>query len=108
MQRIVAMGEQRRQLKALSDCFRAALLERRLPTAGSTNIVPVVIGSAEHTVAGAGYLREQGFLVLPVRPPTVPQGTSRFRLSLTAELHWQQIESLPGLIGDWLAGSRTS
>lgn len=108
MQRIESMVEQRCRLKALSDRFRAALLERRLPTAGSTNIVPVIIGSAEQTVAGAGYLREQGFLVLPVRPPTVPQGTSRFRLSLTAGLHWQQIESLPGLIGEWLAGGRTS
>ncbi len=108
MQRIPSMIEQRCRLRVLSDRFRAALLERRLPTAGSTNIVPVIIGSAEHTVAGAGYLREQGFLVLPVRPPTVPHGTSRFRLSLTAELHWQQIESLPELIADWLAGSRTS
>ncbi|MEE4315013.1 MAG: aminotransferase class I/II-fold pyridoxal phosphate-dependent enzyme, partial [Desulfofustis sp.] len=108
MQRISSMIEQRCRLRVLSDRFRDALLARRLPTAGSTNIVPVIIGSAEQTVAGAGYLREQGFLVLPVRPPTVPHGTSRFRLSLTDELHWQQIERLPELIADWLAGSRTS
>ncbi len=108
LERIPAMVEQRRQLKILSDRFRTALLERRLPTAGSSSIVPVIVGSAERTVAGAAYLREQGFLVLPVRPPTVPQGTSRFRLSLTAALGWEQIDSVPGLIGDWLAGGRMS
>ncbi|MBE0583513.1 MAG: 8-amino-7-oxononanoate synthase [Desulfofustis sp.] len=108
MERIPAMAEQRRQLRLLSDRFRAALRERQLPTAGSTNIVPVIIGSAEHTVAGAAFLREHGFLVLPVRPPTVPQGTSRFRLSLTATLCWEQIDRLPGLIGAWLADSGAS
>jgi 8-amino-7-oxononanoate synthase len=108
MERIPAMAEQRRRLRLLSDRFRGALLERQLPTAGSTNIVPVIIGSAGHTVAGAAYLREQGFLVLPVRPPTVPHGTSRFRLSLTAALGWEQIEGLPGLIGEWLVGGRMS
>ena len=37
-------------------------------------------------------MRELGYLILPVRPPTVPVGTSRFRLSLTAEMDWCELE----------------
>ena len=102
LRKIPAMATQRNHLQQLSGQFREALRQRHLPTAGTTNIVPVIVGSAEHTVAGATHLRERGFLVLPVRPPTVPAGTSRFRLSLTAALQWQDIEPLPELIHEWL------
>ncbi|MDX9894677.1 MAG: 8-amino-7-oxononanoate synthase [Desulfofustis sp.] len=106
-QKIPAMAAQRKHLQQLSGQLREELRQRHLPTAGTTNIVPVIVGSAERTVAGAAHLREQGFLVLPVRPPTVPAGTSRFRLSLTAALQWQDIEPLPDLIHGWLTdGSR--
>lgn len=102
LERLPDMAEQRQHLRLITRRLRAELSEWRLPTAGTTNIVPVLIGAADRTVAGAAYLREQGFLVLPVRPPTVPPGTSRFRLSLRADLRWEQINQLPELISAWL------
>ncbi len=51
-----------------------------------SQIVPYVAGSSRRAVALAEALQRRGFYVLPVRPPTVPRGTSRLRFSLTAAL----------------------
>jgi 8-amino-7-oxononanoate synthase len=49
-----------------------------------TPIVPVVIGEAEAAMAAAQRLEEAGFLVVAIRPPTVPAGTARLRIAFTA------------------------
>jgi 8-amino-7-oxononanoate synthase len=54
-----------------------------LPEAQSA-IVPVVIGEAEATLAASRRLEDQGFLVVPIRPPTVPAGTARLRVAFSA------------------------
>ena len=54
-----------------------------LPEAESA-VVPVVLGEAERTLAAAAALEAQGFLVVAIRPPTVPAGTARLRLAFTA------------------------
>jgi 8-amino-7-oxononanoate synthase len=55
-----------------------------LPEAASP-IVPIIIGEAEKALAESRMLEEEGFLVVAIRPPTVPIGTARLRLSFTAE-----------------------
>ena len=47
-------------------------------------IVPIVIGSPEKAFAAQGLLEDEGFLVSAIRPPTVPVGTSRLRVTFTA------------------------
>lgn len=47
-------------------------------------IVPVVLGGADHTLAESARLLDAGFLVVAIRPPTVPRGTSRLRITLGA------------------------
>ncbi|MEJ2056695.1 MAG: 8-amino-7-oxononanoate synthase [Desulfofustis sp.] len=102
MNRISGMGDKRDHLAAVADQLRKGLQDQGLQTGGSTNIVPVIIGDARKAVEGAQMLQERGFYVLPVRPPTVPTGTSRFRLSLTADLQFEQLAQLPGYISSWL------
>ena len=48
-------------------------------------IVPVMIGDAARAVAASGRLLDQGLLVVAIRPPTVPEGTSRLRIAFSAE-----------------------
>jgi 8-amino-7-oxononanoate synthase len=55
-----------------------------LPEAQSP-IVPLMIGEADAALAAARRLEAEGFLVIAIRPPTVPKGTARLRLTFTAQ-----------------------
>jgi 8-amino-7-oxononanoate synthase len=55
-----------------------------LPEAQSA-IVPVVVGDAAAALAASDLLRDSGFLVVAIRPPTVPAGTARLRFAFTAQ-----------------------
>ncbi len=61
---------------------------------GETQIVPVIIGKNDKTVKIAEQLRAKGFYILPVRPPTVPVNTSRLRLSLTADITFDEFKTV--------------
>jgi 8-amino-7-oxononanoate synthase len=76
---------ERLRLAANADRLRAALAGAGLDTArSSTQIVPVLIGGADEAVAASQALEAEGILGVAIRPPTVPQGTSRIRFALTA------------------------
>ncbi|PHY20504.1 8-amino-7-oxononanoate synthase [Caulobacter sp. BP25] len=64
---------------------KARLFTRRLdlPDAQSP-IVPVVLGGAEAALSASAALEAQGFLVVAIRPPTVPEGTARLRVAFNA------------------------
>jgi 7-keto-8-aminopelargonate synthetase-like enzyme len=57
-------------------------------------ILPVVLGGEELAVRAAAVLLERGLLVPAVRPPTVPQGSSRLRIALSAAHTAEQVSSL--------------
>lgn len=64
--------------------FRQKLQAAGLDTMRSeSQIVPILVGDNAQALALAGRLREQGLLVVAIRPPTVPEGTARLRLSIT-------------------------
>jgi 8-amino-7-oxononanoate synthase len=65
---------------------KARLFTRRLglPDAQSP-IVPVIMGGAEAALTASTALEARGFLVVAIRPPTVPEGTARLRVAFSAE-----------------------
>ena len=78
--------ERRRRVLALAERLRGALRDKGFDTGGSeTQIVPVLVGAPERALALAAALLERGIFCPAIRPPTVPPGTSRLRVSLTAE-----------------------
>jgi 8-amino-7-oxononanoate synthase len=84
--------ERREYLRGISRKLRGWLREAGFAVAeGETPIVPVIIGSNEAAVFYADYLQERGFDVRAIRPPTVPEGTSRLRLSLTATISEEDV-----------------
>ncbi len=64
-----------------------------LPDAVSP-IVPILIGDAEAALAASRLLEDEGFLVVAIRPPTVPAGTARLRVAFTAEHPDSEIDRL--------------
>jgi 8-amino-7-oxononanoate synthase len=98
------MDAQRGELLARSRRLASALRTMGYETAGSsTQIVPVVIGGNEDALAAAEYLRQRGFAVRAIRPPTVKQGQSRLRLSITAAIAPQELQQLESDLGAWRA-----
>lgn len=64
-----------------------------LPEARSA-IVPVIVGETELALSASELLRDEGFLVVAIRPPTVPAGTARLRFAFTAQHPEAEIERL--------------
>jgi len=64
--------------------FAAGLREAGLPAREDSAIFPVVTGTPDRALAMTAHLRELGILAKPIRPPTVPQGTSRIRFAVTS------------------------
>ena len=83
---IVAEEDWRRDhLQALISRFRQGAGQLGLQLLPSlTAIQPLIVGAPEQAVAFSQALEEQGLLVSAIRPPTVPKGTSRLRITLTA------------------------
>ena len=75
----------REQLRKLVDTLKRTLRETGMGIAPSdTPIQPLVLGTNERALDAAAKLRELGILVPAIRPPTVPEGTARLRISLSA------------------------
>ena len=83
-----AADSQRRRLEQRSAELRAALIELGLPVVpgAAGPIVPVLLGSNERALFVMAELRQGGILVQAIRPPTVPKGQARLRL--TAHADW--------------------
>lgn len=94
VKRLPDMNERRRRLATLSEQLRTALEEKGYACPSESHIVPMLIGASKETILKAEELQRKGFYVLPVRPPTVPEGTSRLRFSLTATLSAGELEQL--------------
>jgi 8-amino-7-oxononanoate synthase len=78
---------------------RAFTIRAGLPEATSP-IVPVVVGEAATAIEASRLLEQEGFLVVAIRPPTVPDGTARLRLAFTPGHTDEDIARLAELIRD--------
>ena len=91
---IVREPELREQLLALSKELRRTLAEAEISVPdGESQIIPIVLGDNKRAVTAAEALQKDGFDVRAIRPPTVPEGTSRLRVSVNAKLHEADLEA---------------
>lgn len=85
----------REHLAALVAHFRRGAQALELPLLDSrTPIQPLLLGSAERAMAVAAALHEAGMLVVAIRPPTVPDGRARLRITLTAGHSQADVDAL--------------
>lgn len=73
-------------------------LGARLGIAAQSAVVPIVIGGEEATLRVSNQLLRQGFHVPAIRPPTVPPGTCRLRVSLTAAHSVEDVDELAAAV----------
>ena len=91
-ERLPQLSKERTHLEQLSAFLRQEVEHRTQIMPSQTCIVPYILGENEATLAKAKALQEQGYYCLPIRPPTVPKGTSRIRLSLTADMTIDEVK----------------
>jgi 8-amino-7-oxononanoate synthase len=93
----IAQAEEgrREQLRRLVQRFRSGAASIGLPLGGSpTPIQPVELGDAARALRWSAALEAQGLLVTAIRPPTVPPGTARLRVTLSAAHTEAQVDRL--------------
>ncbi len=84
--------------------FEAGLLQEKI----SSPIFPILIGSEEDALAVSDRLRDQGFLAPAIRPPSVPKGKARLRVTLRADHTEEDIERFLGALVSCLGKSKQS
>jgi 8-amino-7-oxononanoate synthase len=98
-------SEPLRRKTLLDLCSAASGLFPTTSRTTPTPILPVLMGSAEAALAAAEHLQALGFDVRAVRPPTVPEGTARLRISLSCERTPEELHQLAAALNDILAGA---
>ena len=99
----------------LADDGRRARLAELIESAGrlfagrlgtpdtGTQIIPVILGDNGRTMKVAAFLQQRGFDVRGIRPPTVPEGTARLRVSLTLHVGMAEVDALADAIAEAVA-----
>lgn len=89
------MEKRRVRLRKLSELLFKRLNEEGFATGGTpSHITPIILGDEERTIQTATRLKQQGFSVFAIRPPTVPAGACRLRISVHAGNTEEEIEGL--------------
>ena len=101
---------ERTHLREITSLLRAELRARGLPFGSSTtHIVPVILGTNENALRVAAQLQANGFAAKAIRPPTVPAGTSRIRVSLTCRITGEDVRRIVAIVAESVAaGSESS
>jgi 8-amino-7-oxononanoate synthase len=100
--RIAAAEEWRRErLQGLVQRLRQGAQRLGLPLLDSTTpIQPLLLGSSEQATRWSEALRREGILVGAIRPPTVPEGSARLRITVSAGHTPAQIDALLAVLGE--------
>jgi 8-amino-7-oxononanoate synthase len=91
---LTAEPERRKQLQELIALANKRLTQQLGIVSSGSQILPVVIGDAGRTLCIAEHMQRHGFDIRAIRPPTVPRGTARLRLSITLNVNAAEISDM--------------
>lgn len=92
--KVLNMQQQRQHLAEISQFLQKAVIAKGFSSPSSSHIIPIIVGESNAAIEKARYVQQQGFYAMPVRPPTVPQNSSRLRISLTSMVQKAELEKL--------------
>ncbi len=105
---VPGMAAERQQLHRHANEIRAQLQSLGWHTGdSSTQIIPLILGGENDTLSLSGWLENEGILATAIRPPTVPNGESRIRLTVSALHTKAHIDYLMGALSSWKGVPRT-
>ncbi len=90
--------ENRKKLISMSKILHKLLIDNDFENISDSQICPIILGDNATAELKAEQLREAGFLVFAIRPPTVPEGTSRLRISLTTAVNEAEMVRLVSML----------
>jgi 8-amino-7-oxononanoate synthase len=94
-----AADDSRAHLRSIAAGLREKLAAAGIGTGPSTtHIIPVLLGSNEAALRVAAQMQANGFAAKAIRPPTVPAGTARVRISLTSRITMEEVDRLAEVI----------
>lgn len=96
--RVMKMSNEREHVKHISQLLKQLLEQKGYKNTSTSHIIPIVYCDNHKTMQKANELRDKGFYVVGVRPPTVPQGTSRLRISLNSSITEEEVRQLADLV----------
>lgn len=82
----------RKKLNLLKKLFYKKLKEKNIETISTEQIISIVIGNNQKCIDISQTLIKEGYIVYPIKEPTVPKGTARIRLTLTANMEVEKLE----------------
>ena len=94
------INKKRENLAELIIRTHKLLNDYNINTVSESQIIPVILKTPDKAGEIAEKLKNEGYFILPIRPPSVPIGTSRLRLSLTANIQFKEVIKLFELIKD--------
>jgi 8-amino-7-oxononanoate synthase len=92
--KVLNMQQQRHHLAEISQYLQQSVITKGFSSPSSSHIIPIIVGESQAAIEKACYVQQQGFYAMPVRPPTVPQHSSRLRISLTSMVQKAELEKL--------------
>ena len=92
--KVLSMQQQRQHLAEISQYLQQAVIAKGFSSPSSSHIIPVIVGESQAAIEKARYVQQQDFYAMPVRPPTVPQNSSRLRISLTSLVQKNELQQL--------------
>ncbi len=102
---IPIMGDERQKLHTNIRKMRTGIHDAGFGTGDSkSQIIPVMIGGEQETLELADFLEEKGYLATAIRPPTVPEGSARIRITLTSKHSSSQINKFLTALNSWSNG----
>jgi len=98
LKKIKGFSKEREKLKLISNILREELNKSGLSIISSSNIIPVILGENSLAEEVAEEMQNHSYYIFAVRPPTVPVGTARLRISLTANIPENKVVEIADII----------
>ena len=96
------LKKERKELLITAEKLRNDIAKAGLKTMGSSHIVPVILGSNENALKISSELIKNGYYLLPIRHPTVAPNSARVRISLRADINYEEIKNIVQIITNYL------